>query len=161
MSTTRRDACGYAGMAVLSILLLVWIIPTWSPPWPGYGMPPSLVPNLAAGFLLLLALCGLARALWRERKERQEARPHDAAAPATGTAARRPDWVHLLLFVVPCACLMPAMSAIGFLPAGMGFMLLIGWLCGQRRPVPLILVAVLPVLAIWALMRFALGVPMP
>lgn len=161
MSTTaRRDALGYAAMAALSVLLLAWIIPVWSPPWPGYGLPPSLVPNVAAGFLLVLSLWGLARAWPRLKKEdAASARPPEEGP---GKAARkRPDWLNLLLFVVPCAFLMPAMRAAGFLPAGIAFMLLIQWLCGQRKVLPLILVATLPVLVIWALMRFALGVPMP
>lgn len=156
MSTARRDALGYAGMATLGILLLVWIIPAWSPPWPGYGMPPSLVPNVAAGFLLALALWGLGRSWLVLRKA-----GGGAAAPQAAPAKKRPDWLNLLLFVTPCAFLMPAMSALGFLPAGIGFMFLIQWLCGQRKPVPFVLVGTLPVLAIWALMRFALGVPMP
>lgn len=155
MSTVRRDSLGYAGMATLGVLLLVWIIPTWSPPWPGYGMPPSLVPNVAAGFLLVLALWGLGRTWLLLRKSEGGTAP-----PKVGpTSEKRPDWLHLLLFVVPCAFLMPAMSAVGFMPAGIGFMLLVQWLCGQRKVVPLLLVGALPVLAIWALMRFALGVP--
>lgn len=156
MSTARRDALGYAVMTTVSVLLLAWIIPAWSPPWPGYGMPPSLVPDVAAGFLLVLSLWGLARACLLLKQEGAAKAPEPRTAPK-----KRPDWLNLLLFVVPCAFLMPAMAAVGFLPAGIGFMLLIQWLCGQRRVVPLILVATLPVLVIWALMRFALGVPMP
>ncbi|WP_165176672.1 tripartite tricarboxylate transporter TctB family protein [Desulfovibrio sp. ZJ369] len=156
MSTAQRDACGYAGMAVVSLLLLVWIIPAWSPPWPGYGMPPSLVPNVAAGILLALSLWGLARSFLFFRKTRGQRAPMPE-----GTPKKTRGWLYLLIFVTPCALLMPAMASVGFVPAGIGFMLLIQWLCGQRRPLPLILVSVLPVLTIWALMRFALGVPMP
>lgn len=164
MTTTQRDACGYAGMALLSVLLLVWIIPVWSPPWPGYGMPPALVPSVAAWFILILACWGLARcARGLIRSKKAGCAPADAAVAevARETGKKRPAWLHLLLFVVPCALLMPAMSLLGFVPAGVIFMLVIQWLCGQRRAVPLLLVAVLPVTALWALMRFALGVPMP
>ena len=70
-------------------------------------------------------------------------------------------WGHLLRFMLPCALLMPAMSRLGFIPSGVVFMLLVQWFCGQRKPVAMVLVALVPVLTVWALMRFALGVPMP
>ena len=44
--------------------------------------------------------------------------------------------------MIPCVLLMPAMKWVGFIPAGLVFMLLIQYLCGQRKPVPAVLVAV-------------------
>jgi uncharacterized membrane protein (UPF0136 family) len=56
---------------------------------------------------------------------------------------------------------MPAMKLAGFIPAGLAFMLLIQYLCGQRKPVPAVLTAVGTVSALYAVMRYGLGVPMP
>ena len=49
----------------------------------------------------------------------------------------------------------------GFLPAGIAFMVVIQIGCGQRRWFPMTLVSVAPVLLVYAIMRFGLGVPMP
>jgi hypothetical protein len=40
-------------------------------------------------------------------------------------------------------------------------MFILQWLCGQRKPVPLTLVAIIPVGIVYAAIRFGLGVPMP
>ena len=57
--------------------------------------------------------------------------------------------------------MMPAMHYLGFIPAGVLFLLVIQLSCGQRHPVPLVLVAVLPVVLVYLLMRYVLSVPMP
>ena len=155
MTTLRRDLCGYTVAAAGGALLLGWCIPAYSPEYPGYGVPATLVPNVAAGFLLLLALLGLTRTVLALRRQRAEAQT------AEKDAAPRVGWLHLARFFLPCAVLMPAMSAVGFIPAGVAFMLLMQWFCGQRRPLALVMVSSVPVLVLYALMRFALGIPMP
>ena len=158
MTNAQRENYGYGGMAVASLVLLLWLIPSYSPEYPGYGVPATLVPNLAAGFILLLALLGLARNMLKARRLRRSGEAAGAgAAPAAGGVA----WGHLLRFMLPCALLMPAMSRLGFIPSGVAFMLLIQWFCGHRKPVVMALTALVPVLTVWALMRFGLGVPMP
>ena len=157
MTNVQSENCGYGGMIAASLLLLLWLIPSYSPEYPGYGMAATLVPNLAAGFILLLALLGLTRNMLKARRLSRSGEAAGAgAASAAGVA-----WGHLLRFMLPCALLMPAMSRLGFIPSGVVFMLLVQWFCGQRKPVAMVLVALVPVLTVWALMRFALGVPMP
>lgn len=157
MSTLQRDLYGYAFAAVGGTLLLGWCIPAYSPEYPGYGVPASLVPNVAAGFLLLLALLGLVRTGLALRRQRVVT----STGPSEKGAASGVVWLHLARFFLPCAALMPAMSTVGFIPAGVVFMLLMQWFCGQRKPVALAVVAVTPVLTLYALMRFALGIPLP
>lgn len=161
MITLQRDLYGYAFAAAGGVLLLGWCIPAYSPEYPGYGVPASLVPNVAAGFLLLLALLGLGRtgmALRRQRAAAPAASAETTPAPASASGVA---WLHMARFFLPCAALMPAMTAVGFIPAGVAFMLLMQWFCGQRKPLALVVVAVTPVLALYALMRFALGIPLP
>lgn len=148
MTETQRNATSYAFVALCSGALLLWIIPAFSPEYPGYGAPPTLVPNVAACLMLVLALLGLTQTALRYK--------HDAGNTADGVR-----WRHLFTFFVPCGLMMPAMHYLGFIPAGLLFMLVIQIACGQRRIVPLALVAALPVLAVYLLMRFVLGVPMP
>lgn len=229
MTERQRDMLAYGVVALAGGTLLLWIIPAYTPEYPGYGVPASLLPDIAAGFMLALSLLGLVRAILASRAERRE----NGAAPDQGPAHTAPgnaataseggpagsavacsdastrtatevaypvmgnedgtagvqgadgamrsaeaeeaekteagplpaasliQWLHLARFLIPCALLMPAMSWIGFIPAGVAFMAVIQYFCGQRRPLAFALVAALPVLAVYAVMRFGLGVPMP
>jgi hypothetical protein len=56
---------------------------------------------------------------------------------------------------------MPAMQWIGFIPAGILFLIIIQILCGQRKPVKTALVAIIPVFILYLAMRYGLSVPMP
>ena len=136
MTTLQRDLYGYAFAAAGGAVLLGWCIPAYSPEYPGYGVPASLVPNVAAGFLLLLALLGLGRTGLALRRQRAAAPAASANKGASAETTSRPAsgaaWLHLARFFLPCAALMPAMSAVGFIPAGVAFMLLMQWFCGQR-----------------------------
>lgn len=152
VNTLQRDISGYVVMLCFSTLLLVWLIPAYSPEYPGYGVAASFVPNVAAGVILILALIGLARALFLLRTRK------DAEAEST---AMHVGWLHLTKFFIPCAALMPAMHSLGFIPAGIVFMGIMQLLCGQRRPLPFVLVALIPVLVVYALMRYGLGIPLP
>ena len=151
MTELQRDTLAYGVVAAASAYLLIWIIPAYTPEYPGYGVPASLLPDIAAGFMLALSLLGLGQAALSRRKAEKSGRGRQ-------TAVR---WRHLACFLIPCALLMPAMSLFGFLPAGIAFMGVIQIGCGQRRWLPMTLVAVAPVLLVYAIMRFGLGVPMP
>ncbi|MEI3478464.1 MAG: tripartite tricarboxylate transporter TctB family protein [Bilophila sp.] len=230
MTERQRDMLAYGVVALAGGTLLLWIIPAYTPEYPGYGVPASLLPDLAAGFMLALSLLGLVRAVLASRAERREngaapdqgpahtalgnaataseggpagsavacsdastrtatgeaatagGKAEDGTAAVQGVdgamrsaeaeeaekteadplpAASRIQWLHLARFLIPCALLMPAMSWIGFIPAGVAFMAVIQYFCGQRRPLAFALVAALPVLTVYAVMRFGLGVPMP
>ena len=141
MTELQRDTLAYGVVAAASAYLLIWIIPAYTPEYPGYGVPASLLPDIAAGFMLALSLLGLGRAALSWRKAEKSGGDGQTA--------------------VPCALLMPAMSLFGFLPAGIAFMVVIQIGCGQRRWFPMTLVSVAPVLLVYAIMRFGLGVPMP
>ena len=148
MTTIQRDTISYTVIALASGILLLWIIPAFSPEYPGYGAPATLVPDIAAGFMLGLSLLGLLKIAWtRAGYER--------------TKVDGVHWRHLVKFFVPCGIMMPAMPYLGFIPAGVLFLLVIQLSCGQRHPVPLVLIAVLPVVLVYLLMRYVLSVPMP
>ncbi|GAB7500221.1 tripartite tricarboxylate transporter TctB family protein [Bilophila wadsworthia] len=151
MTELQRDTLAYGVVAAASAYLLIWIIPAYTPEYPGYGVPASLLPDIAAGFMLALSLLGLGRAALSWRK----------AEKSGGDGQTAVRWRHLACFLIPCALLMPAMSLFGFLPAGIAFMVVIQIGCGQRRWLPMTLVSVAPVLLGYAIMRFGLGVPMP
>lgn len=148
MTIMQRDTVSYSFVALVSGVLLLWAIPVFSPEYPGYGVPATLVPNIAAGCMLTFSLLGLFRLALARRKNRQK--------NVDGIC-----WLHLVKFFVPCALLMPAMHALGVIPAGILFLLIVQWACGQRHPVSLVLISMGPVLIVYLLMRYALNVPMP
>lgn len=146
MSIYQRDMIGYAIILILSCSLYFWGIPAYSPEYPGYGVPASFMPDIAAVCMGLLSILGLVQTVKKRDKE---------------TKAGKMNWIHLIKFFVPCLLLMPAMATIGYLISGMLFLSLIQFLCGQRSAWCLILVSMVPVAVFYALMVYALGVPLP
>ena len=49
MTELQRDTLAYGVVAAASAYLLIWIIPAYTPEYPGYGVPASLLPDIAAG----------------------------------------------------------------------------------------------------------------
>ena len=146
MSIYQRDMIGYAIILILSWSLYFWGLPAYSPEYPGYGVPASFMPDIAAVCMGLLSILGLVQTVKKRDKE---------------TKAGKMNWIHLIKFFVPCLLLMPAMATIGYLISGMLFLSLIQFLCGQRSAWCLILVSMVPVAVFYALMVYALGVPLP
>ncbi|MEW6670442.1 MAG: tripartite tricarboxylate transporter TctB family protein [Thermodesulfobacteriota bacterium] len=159
MTLRQRDNLIYGGIALGSVAFLVWVIPAYTPPYPGYGVSASLLPNVTVGIILALSVLALIRNILSYvliKKNKPEESPSAVANPGDKVYL----W-HLARFMIPCVLLMPAMKWAGFIPAGIAFMLLIQFLCGQRKPVTMVLVAVGLVGALFAVMRYGLGVPMP
>ena len=157
MTRRVRENLIYCGIALGSVIFLVWVIPAYTPAYPGYGVPASLTPNVAVGIILMLSIISLLTNFLEYRAEKLE-------EPAKSEAIKSEDRVHLwhlARFMIPCILLMPAMQWIGFIPAGLAFMVVIQYLCGQRKPVPGVLVAVGTVGLIYVVMRYGLSVPMP
>ena len=164
MTGPQRDNLLFGGIILFCVLCLAWVIPTYTPAYPGYGVPGSLVPNVAVSIILFLSLLALfSNLINASRAKRDQGVKHPNKTPVD-----RIHLGHLLLFMVPSFLLMPTMKKLGFLPYDLGFilpgiifMLIMQWLCGQRKPIPLILVAIIPIGIIYAAIRFGLGVPMP
>lgn len=159
MTIRQRDNLIYGGIVLGSVVFLWWIIPAYSPPYPGYGVSASLLPNVTVGIILVLSVLALVRNtlsyLLVKSKKAEESQS------VTPSQADRVHLWHLARFMIPCVLLMPAMKWAGFIPAGLVFMLVIQYLCGQRKPVPAVLVAVGLVGVLYTAMRYGLGVPMP
>lgn len=159
MTGKQRDNLVSAGIAIGSLFFLFWVIPTFTPPYPGYGVSSALLPNVAFGIILALSLLSLGHSLLihlRTKSTNPEADQSDKIP-----SRDRVHLLHLAFFMVPCFLLMPVMKWVGFIPGGLLFMFVIQYLCGQRKPVTMVIVAVCSVGGIYAAMRYGLGVPMP
>lgn len=159
MTKRVRENIASAGVALGSLLFLLWLIPAYSPPYPGYGVSASLVPNVTVGIMLALSLLSLLQNLLSHL--RAKSRGAGENAPDKVKPEERVHLWHLARFMLPSVLLLPAMNWIGFIPAGLLFMLLIQYLCGQRKPLPAALTAAGTVGALYVVMRYGLGVPMP
>lgn len=158
MTKRARENLVYCGISLGSIYFLLWVIPAYTPAYPGYGVPGSLLPNLAVGIILMLSLISLLNNFFAHRAEQKT--EHVKTNVEINQEQKVHLW-HLVKIMVPCVLLMPAMQRFGFIAAGLVFMLLMQYLCGQRSPVKALLVAVATVGALYAAMRYVLGVPMP
>lgn len=148
MTRSQRDTVSYGVVALASCALLFWIVPAWTPPYPGYGVPASVLPSMAAVTMLGLSVLGLVRTgLARNRTSTE--------------GAARICWGHAAMFFVPCVLLMPAMSLLGFLPAGMVFMAILQYAYGQRNRRTLLIVSIASVTAVYVFLRYGLGSPLP
>jgi hypothetical protein len=157
MTKTLRDCLTHAGISLASIAFIAWVIPTFTPPYPGYGVSAALLPYVTACIILLLSCSSLGYNLFIFYKEKkQTSLPREKYC--------EDDKVHLLYliyFIIPCLLLMPAMQLIGFLPGGIIFMMYIQYRCGQKNHVQAILVSVATVGFVYCIMQYGLGVPLP
>lgn len=158
MTKRERDNYTYGFIAVASVLFLAWIIPAQTPPYPGYGVPSDVMPNVAVGMMLALSLLGLLRNVLEYQRDKKKGQL--ASSPLVNPD-NKVHLLNLVRFLVPCVLLMPAMRWLGFIPVGLVFMLLLQYYCGQRKPVTMALVAVCTIGAMYAIMRYGLSVPMP
>lgn len=159
MSTRRRENIIYGGVALGSAAFMLWVIPAHTPPYPGYGVSAALLPYVTVGIMLVLSLGSLLRNLllqvWSKGRSAEESRSE------AGNPEGRVHLLHLARFMIPAILLMPAMMWVGFIPAGLLFMLVMQYLCGQRRLLPAVFTAVGSVCLLYVAMRYGLGVPMP
>lgn len=159
MTGTKRDNLVSGGIVLGSLVFLLWLIPAYTPEYPGYGVRGSLVPNLVVGLILVLSVLSLVRNILAYLSAKPTS-PEESQLGDNSQVDRVHLW-HLARFVIPGLLLMPAMQWVGFIPAGVVFMLVLQYFCGQRKPVQAVLVAVVPVCIIYVAMRYGLGVPMP
>ncbi|TVM04743.1 hypothetical protein DPQ33_19940 [Oceanidesulfovibrio indonesiensis] len=159
MTGITRENLVYGFTALGSLVLIIWVIPAYSPAYPGYGVPSTLVPRVAAGIICALSALALVRnAIAYYAAKTAEA--EETQSPVIAPHASAHLWP-LVRFIVPFIQPLPGMQWIGFFPAEIAFLLVIQLLCVQRKPVALVLVAVIPEVVMCAAMRYALGVPMP
>lgn len=159
MTRRTRENLVSGGIALGSLVFLLWVIPTFTPPYPGYGVSSALLPSLAFGLILVLAVLSLLYNLFIHLAAQKKGLDPPGAEEITEN--EQVHLLHLIKFMVPCVLLMPAMRWIGFIPGGLLFMFLIQYFCGQRKPTTMIIVAVCSVGGMYAAMRYGLGVPMP
>ena len=156
----------YALIALACVLLLVWAIPVYTPAYPGYGASPALVPNVAVGVMLVMAVLAIVRSVIAIKgntplSEEESAYPEEGGGGTGFTQVGRLDVVHLAKFMVPAALFVIGINSIGYLPSALAFLLLLQYLVGARSPVKIVLLAIVTVSLMYVAMRYGFGVPVP
>ena len=165
MKRVQRDILAYVFVSLASVLLLVWAIPTYTPPYPGYGASPALVPNVAVGIMLVMAILGIVRLIVSIRGESglsEEETTYPEEGGGSGfTQVGRLNVVHLVKFMTAAALFVIGINAVGYIPSALGFLVLVQFLVGARNPVVIVILAVIAVSFMYAAMRYGFGVPIP
>jgi len=161
----HRDTLVCLGIALGSVVLLAWVIPVYTPPYPGYGASPALVPNVAVSIMLVMSILALVRnslvIWWGKADSSGESDYPEEGDSASFTQVGRAKLMHLILFMVPCALLIPALDRIGFIPASILFLLVMQYLVGRRTVVGPVLLAVAMSALMYVVMRYGFSVPIP
>ncbi|MGI9570506.1 MAG: tripartite tricarboxylate transporter TctB family protein [Desulfobulbia bacterium] len=165
MTRIQRDTIAYLLILAFCVLMLTWGIPKYTPPYPGYGASPALVPNVSISVILVMSLLALlrnviAKATGSTLPPEESEFPEDSKTSGF-TQIGRVKLLHLLSFMVPCALLVISIDYIGYVPAAFLFMLAIQYVIGSRNIVQSIIVSVAAVVVLYVTMRYGFGVPIP
>lgn len=166
MTRVTRDTIGYLVIIGFCILMLSWAIPTYTPAYPGYGAPPALVPNVAVGVMLVMACISLLRVLLAVYFDRpipgeESEFPEDLEDGGGFTQVGRVNLPHLAAIMIPSILLLVAIEYLSYPIASFLFLMAIQFLIGSRRWLQSTIVAVALVAALYVVMRYGFGVPVP
>ena len=131
------------------ILLLLWIIPTQTPEYPGYGMPADLLPSILAWIIIAAASIDLIKTILTHAGKGQPARISLASL------------LHLLGFLAVLGAAMPIMQLCGYFIGSAIVMVCLCLLCRERKPVRLGIVAACSIVCVWGALWKGLSVMLP
>jgi hypothetical protein len=166
----KRDALGYVFVIVFCILMLAWAIPTYTPPYPGYGASPALVPIVSVCVMLFMACLSLIRiavAVFFDKpipvEEREFPEDLDQGSGFSGgfTQVGRLEIAHLAGIMVPCVLLVVAIEYIGYVLASIAFLMALQYFIGSRRWVQSAVLSIVLTAVLYVVMRYGFGVPVP
>ncbi|MCK4897268.1 MAG: tripartite tricarboxylate transporter TctB family protein [Anaerolineales bacterium] len=166
MTRIKRDAIAYLVIAGFCMLMLTWGIPTYTPPYPGYGASPALVPNVSVGVMLFMACLSLLRigvAVFMNKPIPAEESefPEDIEEGAGFTQVGRVKLYHLASTVIPCVLLVVAIEYIPYIFVSIVFLMVFQYVIGVREWVQSIVVSVILTAVLYIVMRYGFGVPVP
>ena len=166
MTRVKRDAIAYLLIVVFCIVMLAWAIPAYSPPYPGYGASPALVPIVAVGVMLFMTCVSLifvAMALYMHKPLPEEERefPEDLKDGGGFTQVGRVNMKHLARIMLPCVFLVIAIEYLGYIPAAFIFLVIFQYAVGCRRCIQSIVVSVVLTAVLYIIMRYGFSVPVP
>ena len=166
MRRIRRDTIAYLLIALFSIILITWAIPRYTPPYPGYGASPALMPMVSVCVMLFmtclsLVFVGVASYMKKSFPVEESEFPEDLKDSDGFTQVGRVNLIHLASIMIPSVLLMVAIEYIGYIFASIAFLLVLQYIIGCRKWVQSIIVAVTLTAVLYIVMRYGFGVPVP
>lgn len=146
--------------------MLTWAIPTYTPDYPGYGASPALVPNVAVGvmlFMAILSLITIATSIYTNKPLPTAERefPEDLEDDGGFTQVGQVNLYHLARIMIPCVLLVVAIEYIGYMLASLAFLLALQYFIGSRKWVQSIVMSITLTAVLYIVMRYGFGVPVP
>lgn len=166
MTRIKRDTIAYVLIIGFCILMFTWAIPTYTPPYPGYGASPALMSNVAVGVMLFMAILSLIRvavAVYTKKPVCSEETefPEDLKDGGGFTQVGRVNLKHLAYTMIPCVLLMVAIEYVGYVLASFAFLMVFQYAIGCRKWVQAIVVSIALTAVLYIVMRYGFGVPVP
>ena len=166
MTRIIRDSIAYLVVVTFCVGALSWAIPSYSPPHPGYGASPAMVPTVAVYVMLCMALLSLVRvfvAVYTNKRIPAQERefPEDMENDSGFTQVGRVNLRHLAFTMIPCTLLVLAIEFIGYLLASIVFLMWFQYAIGCRRWMQAFIVAIAMTIVLYIVMRYGFGVPIP
>ena len=127
----RVNILAYLFLLLFCTFCFAYVIPNWTPPYPGFGVPASYVPSVLCGVIAVLSLIGLVLTLVRKT---------GSGKACEMTAAR---FGHFLLMLLPIAFSMPLMKLLTFVPGSIVTIAALQFFAGERNWLRLTLVSVI------------------
>jgi hypothetical protein len=162
----KRDAIAYLLIVGFCIFMLTWAIPIYTPPYPGYGASPALVPNVSVCVMLFMACLSLIRvgvALYMKKPivAEESEFPEDLEEDGGFTQVGRVKIYHLASLMIPCVLLVVVIEYIGYMLASFAFLMILQYVIGSRRWIQSIVVSIVLTAVLFIVMRYGFGVPVP
>ena len=145
----KVNILAYSFLIAFCVFAFTYVIPTWTPPYPGFGVPASYMPNVLCGVICVLSAVGLFQTLI---KKTGKDKPSGLSAKMFG---------QFILLLLPIAVSMPLMQKLTFIPGAAITIALLQIFAGERRPLHIILVSVITAAVTYAGLWYGLRLPLP
>ncbi len=145
------------------VLMYTWAIPTYTPPYPGFGASPALVGYSAVGIMFAMACLSTIRQLFAQFGNKPLP-PGEAEFPeetAGFTQIGRVNLRHLAIFMIPCFLLVIAVQYVPYLVSAFVFLMVLQLAMGNRNWVQMMAIAAVMDALMYVVMRYGFGVPVP
>ena len=149
MRMYKVNIFAYSFLIAFCIFAFTYIIPVWTPEYPGFGVPASYMPNVLCGVICGLSVLGLFKTVIH-KEDRDK---------AIGITMK--DFGRFLLILLPIAVSMPLMQLLTFVPGAAVTIAFLQFFAGERRWLYLSVVPVITAVIVYAGLWYGLRLPLP
>ncbi|MBP3730181.1 MAG: tripartite tricarboxylate transporter TctB family protein [Mailhella sp.] len=145
----RVNILAYLFLLLFCTVCFTYVIPNWTPPYPGFGVPASYVPSVLCGVIAALSLIGLILTFVRKT----------GSEKSSGLTFRR--FGHFLLLLLPIAVSMPLMKTLTFVPGSIIVIAALQIFAGERSWLRIACVSGITAVLAYAGLWYGLHLPLP